>query len=304
MSMQLGQIGGGGAQSSPLDRDPKLGIGKLVLIGALVIGGFFIGLGGWAAFVPLKSAAIAIGQVTVDGRRKTIQHLEGGIVREIVEQRVVRILFSESSDVRAVKERSRVALAGVAEGPRGVAVGCRDRHLDGVFHAVAPSGVLDEPNSLSDRRAGVPFQAKGERKVEEHLRVGGALDLGIEAGLDGHGQITLHLREIREDPVVHPEPPAVAERVAVRLLNGCARRGTDMCENAAGRGLPCELAQVAVVPGRLRAVEDSGKRSVAVPADAEPVPVGGLDSHACVFALHDEGVGGFVEEVIQSHGRT
>lgn len=84
MSMQLGQIGGGGAQSSPLDRDPKLGIGKLVLIGALIIGGFFLGLGGWAAFVPLKSAAIAIGQVTVDGRRKTIQHLEGGIVREIV----------------------------------------------------------------------------------------------------------------------------------------------------------------------------------------------------------------------------
>lgn len=71
------------AVDNPLDRNPKLGIGKLVFIGALVIGVFFVGLGGWAAFVPLKSAAIAMGQVTVDGRRKTIQHLEGGIVREI-----------------------------------------------------------------------------------------------------------------------------------------------------------------------------------------------------------------------------
>ena len=104
---------------------------------------------------------------------------------------------------------------------------------------------------------------------------------------------------------MHPEPLPVAERVAVRLLNGCAGRGTDMCEHEAGRGMPCEFAQVAVVPGRLRAVEHPGNRRGTVPADANPSPlvVFFRISHLCVFALHDEGVGGFVEEVIQSHGR-
>ena len=118
-----------------------------------------------------------------------------------------------------------------------------------------PSDVFDESNRLSDSCAGVPLQAKGERKVEEQFRVGGPFDLGIEAGLDGHGQVSLHFRKIRENPVVHPQPPAVAERVAVRLLDRRAGGGTDVREDAAGRGLACEFAQVAVMPGGLRAVE-------------------------------------------------
>ena len=47
---------------------------------ALLFGGF----GLWAALAPLTSAAIAPGVVKVDTYRKTVQHLEGGIVREIL----------------------------------------------------------------------------------------------------------------------------------------------------------------------------------------------------------------------------
>lgn len=39
--------------------------------------------GGWAVFAPLESAALAPGVVTVKSYRKTVQHLEGGIVREL-----------------------------------------------------------------------------------------------------------------------------------------------------------------------------------------------------------------------------
>lgn len=39
--------------------------------------------GGWAFFAPLGSAALAPGSVTVEGYRKTVQHLEGGIVKAI-----------------------------------------------------------------------------------------------------------------------------------------------------------------------------------------------------------------------------
>ena len=55
-----------------------------VVAGFLVIGLFFGGFGGWAALAPLQSAAIAPGLVSVDTNRKTIQHLEGGIVGEIL----------------------------------------------------------------------------------------------------------------------------------------------------------------------------------------------------------------------------
>lgn len=39
--------------------------------------------GSWAAFAPLNSAALAPGVVTVKSYRKTVQHLEGGIVKAI-----------------------------------------------------------------------------------------------------------------------------------------------------------------------------------------------------------------------------
>ncbi len=41
------------------------------------------GLGGWSWFAPLTSATAALGVVAPDGNRKSVQHLEGGIVKEI-----------------------------------------------------------------------------------------------------------------------------------------------------------------------------------------------------------------------------
>lgn len=53
------------------------------LYGYLVVAVLGAGLGGWAAIAPLASAALAPGIVSPDGYRKTIQHLEGGIVQAI-----------------------------------------------------------------------------------------------------------------------------------------------------------------------------------------------------------------------------
>ena len=57
---------------------------RLVMTGAVVLLLGFGGLGAWASFAPLKSAALAQGVVKVASERKTIQHLEGGIVKEIL----------------------------------------------------------------------------------------------------------------------------------------------------------------------------------------------------------------------------
>jgi HlyD family secretion protein len=52
--------------------------------GNLLIGVFVLGFGIWSVVAPLKSAAIASGIVEPESSRKTIQHLEGGIVRQIL----------------------------------------------------------------------------------------------------------------------------------------------------------------------------------------------------------------------------
>ena len=52
--------------------------------GLFVILALFGGLGAWAAIAPLSGAVIAVGVVKVDTNRKTVQHFEGGIVKEIL----------------------------------------------------------------------------------------------------------------------------------------------------------------------------------------------------------------------------
>jgi HlyD family type I secretion membrane fusion protein len=44
---------------------------------------FVVVLGGWSSLAPLASASLAVGVISPDGYRKTIQHLEGGIIRSI-----------------------------------------------------------------------------------------------------------------------------------------------------------------------------------------------------------------------------
>lgn len=54
-----------------------------IVIGMLIIAAAFGGFGTWAALASLDSAAIAPGVVVVESDRKSIQHLEGGLVKEI-----------------------------------------------------------------------------------------------------------------------------------------------------------------------------------------------------------------------------
>jgi HlyD family type I secretion membrane fusion protein len=62
----------------------RIGLVPLVVAGCAVIVLFFAGLGGWSALAVLKSAALAPGVVVVESSRKTVKHLEGGIVAEIL----------------------------------------------------------------------------------------------------------------------------------------------------------------------------------------------------------------------------
>ena len=52
-------------------------------LGYFIVVMVFVFFGGWSVLAPLGSAALAPGSLTVEGYRKTVQHLEGGIVKAI-----------------------------------------------------------------------------------------------------------------------------------------------------------------------------------------------------------------------------
>lgn len=56
---------------------------KVIQFGIKLIIVVFVIIGGWMAFAPLASAVVSVGIVSADFNKKTVQHLEGGIVEEI-----------------------------------------------------------------------------------------------------------------------------------------------------------------------------------------------------------------------------
>ena len=59
---------------------------NIIKFGLSVVIVIFVILGGWMAFAPLASSVVSSGMVSADSNKKTVQHLEGGIVEEILVQ--------------------------------------------------------------------------------------------------------------------------------------------------------------------------------------------------------------------------
>src|SRR5579883_1343399 len=68
----------------PVPASPLRRIRGLVIAGSIIVGGFVVGGTVWATMAPLQSAAHASGVVAVASSRKTVQHLEGGIIGDIL----------------------------------------------------------------------------------------------------------------------------------------------------------------------------------------------------------------------------
>lgn len=57
---------------------------NVIIVGLVLVILFFGGLGGWTATARLQGAVIAPGEIIVEAYRKQVQHLDGGIVKEIL----------------------------------------------------------------------------------------------------------------------------------------------------------------------------------------------------------------------------
>ena len=88
------------------------GVRKNTRKGFIIILLFVILFFGWGGLFPIESASIASGQVTFDSYRKTIQHLEGGIVKEIYIKDGAQVEKNEPlvalENIQARSERTRL----------------------------------------------------------------------------------------------------------------------------------------------------------------------------------------------------
>jgi HlyD family type I secretion membrane fusion protein len=62
---------------------PSDSIRRIAFWGWLIIAIFFGGIGTWATTAPLNGAVVANAVVKVEGNRKSVQHLDGGIIKEL-----------------------------------------------------------------------------------------------------------------------------------------------------------------------------------------------------------------------------
>jgi multidrug efflux pump subunit AcrA (membrane-fusion protein) len=81
-TMRVGAISPA-TKASAGDGAPSDSIKRVALAGWLIIAIFFGGIGSWAVTAPLDGAVVGNAVVKVEGNRKSVQHLDGGIVKEL-----------------------------------------------------------------------------------------------------------------------------------------------------------------------------------------------------------------------------
>jgi HlyD family secretion protein len=145
---------------------------KFARIGYLAIAVVFGGFGIWAATAPLDSASVAPGRVAVETNRKPIQHLEGGIVREILMKESERVeegqVLVRLQPVQAqansdtIKKQLDAALAHesrlVAEQRGDAAVAFPPALLARASVAEAALAMSDQQRTFSERRRSLENQ--------------------------------------------------------------------------------------------------------------------------------------------------
>jgi HlyD family type I secretion membrane fusion protein len=171
-----------------------------IIVGFAVVTGFFAVFGAWAVLAPLKSAVIASGLVKVDGQRKTIQHLEGGIVSEILVREGDRVAAGQVL-VRLDNTQSRASLK-LLHGGHMAAKALEARLIarrDGLTEIDFPDALKKaDPNEVDPIMAGQVniFQARNSSLKSEKEILGQRIaQLGEEiSGL--RGQIKAEDRQI------------------------------------------------------------------------------------------------------------
>lgn len=160
----------------------------------------------WAVLTPIASAVIASGVVKVDSSRKSIQHLEGGVVSEILVRDGDKV--DEGQVLLRLDQTRASASMGVLQGS--------------YFNALAQQARL---SAERDNNSEITFPEELEDKAEEPnvagiLRTQRNLFIARKNSLDGQlnilGKQIVHLKE----DIVGLEAQKQAKRRQINSLNG------------------------------------------------------------------------------------
>lgn len=164
----------------------------LTLMGFACVAIVFAGFGSWAATAPLASGIIAQGQVTVDSKRKTVQHLEGGTVEEILVSDGENV---EAGELLAVLDETQLRAAfAIVRGAYDQALAAQARlsaEQTGVDQIVFPQELLERQEVAGIVAGQIALHAArsdafaGERDILEQRKVQlSELIEGLEAQRD------------------------------------------------------------------------------------------------------------------------
>jgi len=196
-----------------------------------------------------------------------------------------------------IVKRRRLVVGGIAQHVEIAAVGERRGDAEGRFDAGLVKCCGDLAQHGAGGAGGIVVQAARQHQQEEDLAVRRALALRIEVVGDQPFQRPPDHRVLADLAVVHEEPAAVREGVAIGPAGCRPGGGADMSEEHRRRDVARQRAQVAVVPGRQDLVIGAGFGPRAVPAHAEAVAVGRDLAFLGVQALLDQRMVGRVQKV-------
>jgi multidrug resistance efflux pump len=114
------------ATAAPISAERAASLGGPLLAAAAIILLFFGGLGSWAVLAPLARAAVAPAVVAPENYRKTVQHLEGGIVQEIMVRDGSKV---EAGDLLLRLDDTQIRAAHAAARSRLAALQAREARL-------------------------------------------------------------------------------------------------------------------------------------------------------------------------------
>ena len=125
----------------------------------------------WGAFAPINSGAVAQGEVIPAGRTKTVQHLDGGIIRSIAVKEGDRVTAGqELLRLDEAEARAALAIAGTEEAAQSALLARLQAERDGTRQSPLRTGnssVQNQARLFEARRAALDKELKG---LEERLR--------------------------------------------------------------------------------------------------------------------------------------
>src|SRR5579871_2281059 len=230
------------ATSIPDWRKPAM-FGYVIIVATFVVGG------GWAAYAKLDSAVTASGVVAVESNRKTVQHLEGGIVREILVQEGQRVTegqllfkvdpvapkasydlqrnqldFLLAQEARLVAERDgkpQIDFPAEMQGP-------------GHDPANVRAAIADQTNQFNERRASLSGQTEIlQNKIEQYkTEIGGLKDeqTATQSQLNFINEELADVRYLLDKNLVQKSRVLALEREKSRLEGVIGRSTADQAK--------------------------------------------------------------------------